>query len=40
MLWQELSKLYPSRTFVNNPDQDGMGIGLIEYSSKVAVPNT
>jgi cephalosporin hydroxylase len=39
-LWEELSRLYPAQTFINNPEQDGMGIGLLTYSTSVRLPDS
>jgi cephalosporin hydroxylase len=34
-LWQRVRALYPHREFVDRPDQDGRGIGVIEYDPQV-----
>jgi cephalosporin hydroxylase len=38
ILWEELKRIYPSREFVRDPEQNGMGIGIIRYSSSVELP--
>lgn len=38
ILWNELKPLYPHREFVENPDQRGFGIGLLQYSTAVELP--
>ena len=39
--WMEVKSFYPhSREFINHPDQDGLGIGLLRYDSAVALPET
>ncbi len=38
VIWEELKKIYPSREFVQHPGQDGMGIGIIRYSSSIELP--
>ncbi len=37
-LWTQLKSLYPFREFVQDYDQDGLGIGVIRYSHGVALP--
>ncbi|CAG0942145.1 hypothetical protein BROC_01737 [Candidatus Brocadiaceae bacterium] len=37
-IWSELKQIYPSREFVQNPEQNGMGIGVIRYSSSIELP--
>jgi cephalosporin hydroxylase len=39
-LWQELSAIYPSTEFIDDPNQDGFGIGAIEYDSAVELPSS
>ena len=34
----QVKNLYPSHEFIQDPEQDGYGIGAIEYSSQVALP--
>jgi hypothetical protein len=36
-IWQELSPHYPHREFINNPDQEGFGIGSLTYSSETPI---
>lgn len=36
--WEELKAYYPYQQFVQDPEQDGCGIGVLEYSSSVALP--
>lgn len=38
LIWEQLKKTYPSREFIQNPEQDGMGIGVIKYSSSIGLP--
>ncbi len=38
-LWKELQKIYPSREFVRDPEQNGLGIGVIRYSSSIELPD-
>jgi predicted O-methyltransferase YrrM len=38
-LWAQLKSAYPSQEFVADPEQDGFGIGLLEYSSRVSLPD-
>ena len=38
LLWARLKGLYPSREFVRDPDQEGFGIGVLEYDPAVVVP--
>jgi cephalosporin hydroxylase len=37
-LWAKIKSLYPSHEFVENPEQDGLGIGCIEYRKAVELP--
>lgn len=37
-LWSRLKTLYPHEEFVQDPEQDGLGIGLIRYSQCTEVP--
>jgi len=39
-LWERLSTHYPARTFINKPNQDGMGIGVIRYDSSIGLPES
>lgn len=36
-LWKRLAALYPHEEFVHSRDQDGFGIGVLTYSSRVAI---
>ena len=38
ILWQELKHIYPFREFVQDYRQNGMGIGVIRYSSSIELP--
>ncbi len=38
ILWERLKKFYPNQEFVENHDQDGMGIGMLRFSSSVILP--
>lgn len=38
LLWAELKDIYPSREFICDPAQDGMGIGVLRYSSSAKLP--
>ncbi|MBM3262879.1 MAG: class I SAM-dependent methyltransferase [candidate division Zixibacteria bacterium] len=38
-LWARLKLLYPSREFIQHPDQDGLGIGVIRYNPQTALPD-
>lgn len=38
LLWQQLKRLYPSREFIRNLEQDGFGIGILKYSSSITLP--
>lgn len=38
LLWTKLKDIYPSREFISDPAQDGMGIGVLRYSSSVKLP--
>jgi len=38
--WSRIRSLYPSWEFIQNPDQDGFGIGAIRYTAKVPSPET
>lgn len=35
--WSKIKQLYPFYEFVENPDQDGLGIGAIRYSAHIPV---
>ena len=35
--WEQVKDLYPSQEYVNDPEQDGLGIGMLTYSSEVSV---
>lgn len=37
-LWGQLKLFYPHEEFVQDPDQDGLGIGLLRYSPSVELP--
>lgn len=37
-LWTQLKSLYPFREFVQDYDQDGLGIGVVRYSHGVVLP--
>lgn len=37
-LWKELAPAYPHREYVHSRDQEGYGIGMLTYSSAVALP--
>lgn len=39
-LWSKLKPLYPSFEFVEDPNQDGLGIGAIRYSKVVPLPES
>lgn len=39
LVWERLSALYPARTFINKPNQDGMGIGVLRYDPSIPIPN-
>ena len=34
--WNEVKSIYPHWAFIENADQDGLGIGVIQYSSQVS----
>jgi hypothetical protein len=36
--WNEIKSYYPVHEFVEHPDQDGLGIGVIQYSDSVLLP--
>jgi len=38
ILWEQLKAAYPCREFIRNPGQDGFGIGVLRYSSSIALP--
>lgn len=38
IIWEKLKKIYPSQEFIQNRNQNGMGIGVIRYSSSVELP--
>jgi cephalosporin hydroxylase len=38
-LWGELKAFYPHEEFVQDPEQDGLGIGLLRYSPSVELPD-
>jgi predicted O-methyltransferase YrrM len=38
-LWRELRDGYAHREFVRDPEQDALGIGVIEYDPRVALPD-
>jgi cephalosporin hydroxylase len=39
-LWKELKAFYPeNREFIRDPDQDGMGIGVLRYAAAVNLPD-
>ncbi len=37
-LWDRLKQLYPHEEFIEDPEQDGLGIGVIRYSHTVEIP--
>lgn len=37
-LWRQLAPAYPHREYVHSRDQEGYGIGMLVYSSAVALP--
>jgi predicted O-methyltransferase YrrM len=37
-LWGKLKAAYPFHEFIDNPEQDGMGIGAITYSKSLQLP--
>jgi len=39
LFWSEIKSLYPSYEFVEDSEQDGLGIGAIRYSAQVSIPN-
>jgi hypothetical protein len=39
LFFERISGLYPSVKFIADPEQDGFGIGVITYSSGVAIPD-
>jgi hypothetical protein len=38
IFWNEIKSLYQHWEFIENTDQDGLGIGVIQYSSKITFP--
>ncbi|MCB0253734.1 MAG: class I SAM-dependent methyltransferase [Anaerolineae bacterium] len=38
VLWNELKALYPHQEFVEDPDQQGFGIGMLRYSADIPLP--
>jgi cephalosporin hydroxylase len=38
-LWRQVRSLYPHQEFIDDPDQDGRGIGVIEHDPTVQVPS-
>lgn len=38
--WQKIKDYYPHWEFVRDPDQDGLGIGVIRYSSSNEIPRS
>ncbi len=40
LLWNRLREFYPHREFVEDPQQDGLGIGVLRYDPAVALPDT
>jgi predicted O-methyltransferase YrrM len=38
-LWNTIKSLYPSYEFIENSEQDGLGIGAIRYSGLISVPH-
>ena len=38
VLWQKLKPYYSTREFIESPEQDGLGIGVLEYDPKVSLP--
>jgi predicted O-methyltransferase YrrM len=38
-VWSEVSSFYRSEEFIDDPDQDGAGIGLLYYDPAVIAPN-
>ena len=38
--WEKIKKYYPYWEFVRDPNQDGLGIGVIRFSTDVSVPKT
>jgi predicted O-methyltransferase YrrM len=39
-LWAQLKALYQHDEYVEDPDQDGMGIGILRYSGAVPLPDS
>jgi hypothetical protein len=35
--WRELKDVYPSQEFVNDPEQNGYGIGAVVYTSGMSL---
>jgi len=38
--WQKIKNYYPHWEFIQNPDQDGLGIGVIRFSQNCEIPNS
>ena len=38
VFWNKIKKYYPYNEFIENSEQDGLGIGVIQYSLAVALP--
>jgi predicted O-methyltransferase YrrM len=38
IFWNEIKSLYQHWEFIENTDQDGLGIGVIQYSGKITFP--
>jgi cephalosporin hydroxylase len=36
--WSKIKSLYPFYEFIEDPEQDGLGIGAIRYSSQITLP--
>lgn len=39
LLWHSLKKLYEYREFVEDPNQDGLGIGVLRYDPSIELPD-
>jgi cephalosporin hydroxylase len=39
VLWNELKQIYPFQEFIQDSDQNGMGIGVIRYSPDIELPS-
>jgi cephalosporin hydroxylase len=39
VLWADLKVHYPHHEFIEDPEQDGLGIGVIEYDPRVVLPS-